>query len=168
MKFFFPIGIILILCVGLLIYRAAKGPAYTLNSIDGPINGLLKQGYDGGFLIINISYSKKFIQFRKYINSPGEYGLSLDFPNARWSSALYEKVKSYCERNSVEYKTISRHDEGRKMEFLCVDFKRDINMAHEFLKGILCESFGVDGNVKLFARLENATIEDRLIDGTTS
>ena len=66
------IGILLIISISLLILRGVKGPAYTLDSIEHPIKGLLKQGYDGGFLIINISYSKKFIQLRKYINSPGD------------------------------------------------------------------------------------------------
>jgi hypothetical protein len=158
------IGIIFIIFIGLLIFRCAKGPAYTLSSIELPIKGLLKQGYDGGFLIITISYSKKFIQLRKYINSPGVYGIEMHFPNAKWSSELFEKMKNYCERYSVDYSILIDYAKNKEMEFICVDFKKNAKKAHDFVKGILRESFRVGKNVKLFTRLENATIEDRLID----
>jgi hypothetical protein len=50
------------------------------------------------------------------------------------------------------------------LEFLYIDFDKDINKAHNYVKKILQEIFELDVNTKLFVRLENATVEDELID----
>jgi len=156
------IAIIIIIVVSGL-RRASKGPAHSIESIESPIQGQLKQGYDGGFLIINISRSKNFLQLRKYINAPGDFGIELCFPNAKWSSQFFEKLKNLCIKSIIDY-SITKEDPSGPLEFLYIDFGKDAHKAHEHVKKILLEIFELDENAKLFARLENATIEDKLID----
>ena len=53
---------------------------------------------------------------------------------------------------------------NKPLEFLYIDFAKDISKAHKCVKLILLEVLGVGKYSKLFVRLENATIEDKLID----
>ena len=46
--------VVFIISVVLLVLRATKGPTHTLETIDRPIEDLLKRGYNGSFLIVNI------------------------------------------------------------------------------------------------------------------
>jgi hypothetical protein len=147
-----------------LVWRGLKGPAHTLASIEEPIGALLKRGYDGGFLVIKISYSRKFIQLRKYINAPGEYGISLVFPKAAWSLGYFDKLEEFCKKVGIDYTIEMGGSDKHAMEFLFVDFGKDSARAHEFVVQLLVEVFNVDEDVTLFVRLEDAAVEDRLID----
>ena len=155
----------LIAILGVLIavffWRAAKGAVRSMDSLSGPLSDLLKRGYNCGFLIIKIGYSnKRFLLLRKYINGPGNYGIQLAFPKAKWSLPYFDSVRSVC---------IGRHptscvvDDG-VLDFLYVDFGKDVSEATECIKEILREVFGVTESTKLFVKLENATVEDKLID----
>jgi hypothetical protein len=155
--------IAIILCVGLLVLRGMKGPSHSLETLEQPIRDLLKRGFDGGFLIIDISRTKFFIQFRKYINAPGDYGIELCFPNAKWSSQFFEKLKNFCTKEGIEYSIANKNTDGQ-LEFIYVDFETDYQKAHSYVKKIVLEVFELDENVKIFVRLENATVEDKLID----
>lgn len=155
--------LVIIICVVLLALRGIKGPAHTLETLARPIKDLLNRGYDGAFLIIDISSSKNFLQLRKYISAPGDYGIKLCFPNAKWSTQLFIKLREFCDRSGIKY-TIAEEKANNPLEFLYIDFAKDFFEAHTYVKNILLEVFGVDKNVKLFVRLENATIEDKLID----
>jgi hypothetical protein len=159
------IGIALaIIGVVLLILRGVKGPAKTLETIERPISDLLKRGYDGGFLLIDIARTKNFLQLRKYINKPDEYGIELCFPNASWSSGYFQQLKELCDNEKLKYSITEKKDSSESMEFLCIDFGKDAHTSYKFVKRILIEIFKVDVNVKLFVRLENAAIEDILIN----
>ena len=136
-----------------------KGLERTIEQTKGSINDLLKRGFDGGFLIITVAYTKKFIQFRKYIKSPGKYGIELCFPNAKWSHPYCMKLRSYCLENKIEFYV----EQNNPLVFLCTDFKRDVDLAHDFVKIILTEIFDFKESIRLFVRLHNATLEDVLI-----
>ena len=41
------VGLIILVCVGLLVLRGVKGPAHSLETLERPIKDLLKRGYDG-------------------------------------------------------------------------------------------------------------------------
>lgn len=97
------IGFISIIIVIFLI-RASKGPAHTLESLERPIRDLLNRGYNGGFLIISISWSKCFLQLIKYIKAPGDFGIELCFPKAKWSIYLFDKFALYCKVKTSKIK----------------------------------------------------------------
>ncbi len=146
-----------------LINKGLKGPARTLDELIVPIQDLLKRGYDGGLLFIYIPHTKYFIQLRKYVTGPGSYGIELCFPDCDWSRHLFGKLEEICKQERIKYE-ITEKTRISPVEFLCIDFGKDSNVAHEFVKKIILEVFGMDNKVKLFAKLQNATIEDKLID----
>lgn len=148
--------------VTLLVRRAIKGPAYTVETLAGPILGLLRQGYNGGFLIISVEQSQKFVQLNKYIQGPGRIGLELAFPRAAWSVDFYPSLERWCKAKKVPYR-ISRSGHEDPLEFLFVDLGRDVAYVHGFVSDVFREILGVNDS-RLFCRLENATVEDRLID----
>ena len=134
-----------------------------METIERPISDLLNRGYNGAFLIIDISHTKYFLQLRKYINAPGEYGIELCFPNANWSNKFIQKLTELCNHEEIKY-SITKENDKESLEFLCIDFDKDSHVAYKFVRRILLEIFKVDEAVKLFVRLENATTEDNLID----
>ena len=147
----------------LVVLRLAKGPAYTLETLGGPIRGLLKQGYNGGFLLIDVARSQKFVQLRKYIEKPGIYGIELGFPRAHWSEPYYEKLKSVCESDRIRYRE-DRGGASDPLDFLFVDFGKDATAATEFVRRVFTDVMNVPIGRRFYCRLENATPEDRLID----
>jgi len=145
----------------LFILRAGKGPARSLEDLHKPIDELLKRGFDGGFLLINISYSKKFIQLRKYINSNNNFGIELVFPKAKWSLKFFDKIKSFCRDNNIHY-LIRKEKAKHTLDFLYVDFGNDSKRAYDIVKRILLDVFEIKETTKLFLRLENASLEETL------
>jgi len=150
---------VLILIAGFVL-RAAKGAPRTLDTLSGALADLLKRGYDGGFLIISISYSRRFLQIRKYIRQPGNYGIELAFPKAKWSLSCFDAVRDLCRRRGLDSRV---SDEG-VLDFLYADFGTNVSEANDCVKEILADIFGVSSKATLFVKLENATVEDELIE----
>jgi hypothetical protein len=157
------IGLIAVIVICLILWRGPKGPTHTLESIESPIGDLLRRGFNGGFLIIDLCCPKYFLQLRKYIRSPGNYGIELCFPNAKWSERLFVKLSDFCNSAGIVY-TISKENSDNSIEFLHVDFGRDIIKAHNIIKNIILKVFELDEGVKIFVRLENATADNKLVD----
>lgn len=155
-----PFVLVLIVIV---IWLSRRGWRYRLSTIHVPIESLLKRGYDCGFLIIHISFSRRFLQLRKYIRSPGDYGVELGFPNAKWSSRYFHRVEALCKENAIEFR-IERKAIDSPLEFLCVDFGKDHRAATQCVKLILIKIFGVTERHKLFCMLHDSSFEDVLID----
>jgi len=155
--FFVGIGL------SLIIWRGAKGPAHTLKTIEIPIQDLLRRGYHNGFLVINIHRSKYFIQVKKYIYNPGNYGIQLSFPNAKWSAQIFPKLYNFFKDSGIEC-SIGNEMADEPLEFLHVDFGKDVAKAHNTIKDIILKVFEFDDNIKFFVRLENATVDNELID----
>lgn len=154
----------IVVCIVLVIRRAAKGPTYTLKTVERPVKDLLKRGYNGGFLIIDIHRSKYFLQLRKYIHCPGIYGIELDFPNAKWSVHMFPKLIDYCEHHNISYR-IGKEIADKPLEFLRIGFGKDADKAYKIITDIILQVFNLDEDVKLYAALENASTDDDLIDG---
>ena len=151
--------ILAVICIGLLILRGVKGPAHTLESISKPIEDLLVRGYDDGFLIIDASGTNYFIQLRKYIITSDNYGIELSFPKAEWSKKFFIQLIDYCDRSGIKY-SLSKEDSMKNaLEFLHIDFGKDVNKAHGLIKKIITEIFGLSKSTKLFVRLENASLK---------
>lgn len=142
-----------------------KGPAYHLDRIEVPIAVLLKRGYNGGFLIIYDTNTNYFLQFSKYISKPNDYGIEFCFPNTTWSSKFFYELIELCKHERMCY-YISKKEDNTKdsIEFLNIDFGRDVKSAYNFSRKILLDIFKLDETTKLFIRLENATTENVLID----
>jgi len=151
------------ICFSLMIWRAAKGPVHSLATLEVPIRDLLRRGYKEGFLVINIHYTKQFVQLKKYIHNKGNYGMEFCFPNTKWSDKLFVKLVEFCTETEIDF-VIGEEHAKEPLEFLYIDFGKDVLLAHSTIVDILLNVFGVDDDVKLFVRLENASVKDELIE----
>jgi hypothetical protein len=109
---------------------------------------LLNRGYDRGFIIIRISDDKKpkrIIQFSKYIGESKNVGMQFDFPLAQWSRPYYEKLKILLNENKIDFK-IERISDEDVLEFIVIDFKRDLDEAFKLSILVLEELFNLDTN----------------------
>ena len=151
---FTPPKVEIFIFVFLLIFYIGlkKGLERSMAVLDKALQDLLTLGYDDGFLTINIAYTRKYIQFKKYVRSQNEYGIELLFPNVKWSHNYFMKLQSLCKRNKIQF-LIKKRD---SIEFLCIDYGQDINLAHSFVKKIFVEVFELDKHAKFFVRLGNA------------
>jgi hypothetical protein len=144
-----------ILALVAFIWHASRGVARNLSFIPVVLDELLKRGYNCAFVVIKISYTNKFIQLRKYIDSPSNYGIQLGFPKVKWSLPYFDDVNNICGR--VDSKSMVVSD--GQLDFLYVDFGQDVLKASECVRRILTEVFGVTPKTKLFINLENAATE---------
>lgn len=158
--FWIPVSVIAVL---IFLWFVKRGAPYTTETIHAAIASLLKRGLDGGFLIIRISLSSRFIQFRKYIRSPGDYGIEFSFPKAQWSRDYFGQVAALCDFRLQEY-VIKEELYESSMTFLYADFGKDDKAATEFAKAVLMDVFEVTSLQSLFCELGNASVEDVLVD----
>jgi len=131
-----------------------KRPRY-IGSIINTTAHLLHGGRDCGFAVIEIEETECFLQIRKYIRSPGDFGLEFEFPNAGWSHAYFDQVYDVCARtmDEVSMSKVIRNDE----EFLKVDFGQDFVEAADVICEILSDVFDVNGTTELFVGMENVS-----------
>jgi hypothetical protein len=148
--------------LGVLLVARLTKVACSFRTLEGPIRGLLKQGYDGGLLTLTVSRSRKSLQLVKYIRGPGNYGIELVFPRAKWSEPYYLKLRQLCEREGVSHHLMATAT-AQVSELLFVDFGKDACLACSFTCKALSEVLGVAEDRRLYYRLENATPEDRLV-----
>ena len=132
-------------------------------SLNWPIRGLLRQGFHGGFLIIDVG-DGRFLQLAKYIRRPKDYGIELGFPRAKWSEKYYDPVRELCAQENVSWRVERGEGKSDPLDFLFVDFGPDDVAANKFVVKILREIFHIDSVSPLYCRLENASPENRLID----
>ncbi|HID70189.1 MAG TPA: hypothetical protein EYP35_06965 [Desulfobacterales bacterium] len=148
-----------------LIRKAGKGPQHSLSSLRQPITDLLRRGYNGGFLIIDVSGSKFFVQFRKYINKPKDYGIELSFPQVERSGPYFDRLISICKEGNYDFEIVKEKQDNESLNFLYVDFGQNISKAHNFVKIVIVDVFDLEEDVVLYVRLENASIiKDELIE----
>lgn len=151
------IGVVLL---GAFFWRASKGVARPLEGLDFPIRGLLRQGYDGGFLVINRYRASPFVQLRKYIHGIGDYGIELAFPLADWAEPYRAKLEEILKELGLEYEL----QDNRGLLFIYVDFERDVALAHSVVVAILTRVFSWSKDTRCFTLMENADPRDVLID----
>jgi hypothetical protein len=63
------------------------------NGIHRGLEMLLKRGYDGGFAIVTEQGIDRFLQFRKYIRAPGDFGIHMHFPRTTWSELFQAAIR---------------------------------------------------------------------------
>lgn len=160
--FFLILGAVILFGIALFIWRAMRGVVRHLEFLETALNELLRRGLDCGFIVIKIAYSNRFIQFRKYINTPGDCGIQFGFPKVKWSLPYFDNVFEIC--REIDSSCYVIDDDG--VDFLYVECKKDVGKAHLCAKRVLTEVFGVTDETKLFMTLENAALwDDGLIDG---
>jgi len=150
----FVLAIILVIIAS---SRLLKGRRYSISELSIAIDALLKRGFNGGFLVIKRWSNPEFLQLRKYIKDPSDYGIELCFPRANWSVAYFDSVSRYCDSNNFEYRSEIWNDQDG-MEFLVVDFGQDVRGASGFVVEIFREVFSVDEQESFRIRLGNSSI----------
>ena len=153
-----------VVAIALFFAWATRGLPHTLETLEPAVRALLRQGYDGGFLTIDVAHEKKFVQLRKYIHSRGNYGIELGFPQAEWSAEYYTKLRELCDDESMSYRVSRASGTDDPLEFLFVDFGKDYSEATIFVRRVLKEVMDVPSEARLYCKHANGTGEDRLID----
>lgn len=129
--------------------------------LEGRLKLLLQRGLENGLLTIKPVNQHQFIQLRKYIKTKGEFGIRLDFPNSEWSTDYYKGVQEALDKLKIQY-AFEYGSDG--MQFLTVDFKKNIEMASTALQAILRDVFLFNNEQKYKVQLDNASPWDELID----
>jgi hypothetical protein len=101
---------------------------------------LLKRGYDGGFVVLTEVGTDRFLQFRKYISAPGDFGIHMQFPRTTWSEQYYGDVLDLVQRRRLKCSRIPLTTPPTN-EFLEVDFERNVDDAVGLACGIITEVF---------------------------
>jgi hypothetical protein len=102
----------------------------SLDELEKYLEALLKRGFNGGFLIMEVPQTSLFVQFSKYIKKKGPTGLQFDFPLAPWSEKYYNRLKSQLSKEKINYST-EEVSGGKVEEFLTVDLEQNIAKAAE-------------------------------------
>ncbi len=150
------ITIFLVIIFSFLLWRGTKGPSRTLDELKQSIIDLDKRGLNHSTLIIDKLFSKKFVQFRKLIDD-GESNIQLSFPNATWSKEYFPKVLNIVKNDNLNF-SISQGEQSDKMEFLYINFKKDVGLAHSVMAKILLEVFKEDPNSRFHVLLNNQRV----------
>ncbi len=100
----------------------------------GVLSRLLRSGFNDAFAYVRPKFSKRRIEFRKYIRKIGDYGIELRFRNDERASAFFQNVLSYCEANELSHR-IESQGIGDSPKFLCVDFGQDVDAAASITRG---------------------------------
>lgn len=138
---------------------------HSLDELPGSLAQLLKRGYEGGFLIITFSPSKKCLWFQKYIRSKGDYGIEFAFPEADWSRPYFPKLKAYCIEQGMEFRIISVGAKGHELTgSLYVDFGKDIDRANEFSVHVTNHILGIPEDEKYEPIYKGFSRKDVLVD----
>ena len=109
------------------------------------LEALLKRGYDTSVLRFEVHTAlrlrlrhglRPFIQFRKYIRSPGNCGIEFGFPNAPWSRETFPRIRELVEQHDLTYQ-VQETASDDTTEFLLVDFGKDLVMAERLAQDAL-------------------------------
>jgi hypothetical protein len=134
------LGVVAVLLfVGWRVWLASKGVPKSLEELRSALQQLLEWGRSNGFIVITPIGSNSFLQFNKYMLTSTEGGLELSFPRAGWSRQYFSSVERLCDREAINYRIEHRPDSH--MEFLTIDCKNDIQLAHKLAAQILTQVF---------------------------
>lgn len=118
----------------------------TLGELNSYLAILMRRGYDGGYLLIHEPAGhrgrRRFVQFRKYITSPGRFGIEFSFPDAPWSHEYFEDVRTFVEEIGCPIRHEQVHG-ADTVGFLNVDLARDVETGARIASHIMTEIFRV-------------------------
>lgn len=127
------------------------------------LDGLLRSGVDGAFVIVHHRDSERFVQFHKYIQDAGDYGLELGFPNVAWSKDYFPKTRIHCEENSIPYRIHTETGDGA-CEFLYVNCEKNLELAFELTKAIWTRIFDLPVYARHCIESHGISHWDELVD----
>lgn len=141
------VALVFIIRAGLTMVRAARRAFAELrplpaSAIPDRLEWLLRCGDDGEFLVIGDLATERFVQLRKYVHGPGDYGLSFDFPRAPWSAKYYDELQSQTEHDGTHF-VLQPTLDAPVTEFLQLDCGRDIELARRVVDRVLFDIFQV-------------------------
>jgi len=124
---------------------------------------LLKRGRDGAVLVVSHEATNRFVQFRKYIHAPGDYGLSFDFPRAPWSERYYAEFKARLEQAGRQFMLQPTND-SPVTEFILVDCARDLGLCRALAEMVLFEVFALPPESRFKVTAEDISFKDEAIE----
>ncbi len=127
--------------------------------IEKYLNILLRQGYDGGLMFINVDKRSEFIQFVKYI-SGDEVRLQTGFPIARWSEKYEERLISVLAEHSFPYEITEVGKSPSVSRFYDIDFRNNASDAARYGRVILAELFDIGDDSIVKVHFENVGPDD--------
>ncbi len=163
-------GAALALVVPMLARRPFPHRGVFPDRIQRLLEALLKRGYDTAVLRLEVHVPlrvrwklglRPFIQFRKYIRSPGVCGLEFGFPNAPWSRNSFEKMRDFV----IEQGLVSslQPGSGDTTEFLLVDLGKDVSKANRLACSSLAQVFEVGETRQVTGYLIGISSRDEVI-----
>ena len=139
---------------------------YALSELKDLIGQLLRRGFADGFLIIKDKGTGNWIELRKYLFSPENYGLNICFPHLDWSKDQFSLLQKYCDENGIEYQLSKDDHFDRAPEYLFIDCKKDFSEADSIVNMIMSSIFGLPKEHELNIELRNISPWNELIDSS--
>ncbi len=138
----------------------------SLGGLDSYLAILLRRGYDGGYVLIQEPASHtgqgRFVQFRKYITSPGRFGIEFSFPDAPWSHEYFERTRSFLGEIGYPIRH-ERFPDGDVLGFLNVDLVHDVSTGARIASYIMTEIFRLPVDMRVFVTLHDISPHDESI-----
>lgn len=136
------IVIFVILILVFLLNRYLKKPyrhkGIKLSQLEEYLKILRDSGYDGGFVIIEHSKTKEFIQFQKHIDSDGRITLSSTFFPVKWNLKYFSSIKNYLHSQNLDFDLKKNEDDQEVIDIFCND---DLASCVKLVKDINLEVF---------------------------
>lgn len=128
---------------------------------------LLRRGLQGGVMLVKpaneAGEQSRYIQFAKYIRTPGTIGIELAFPLSPWSEAYYPVLREALQARGI-YARIERTKRADTLEFLNIDFGADLDKADGVAHLILLDIFQLSPEATVQVTFENVSPKDELVD----
>ena len=128
---------------------------------------LLRRGLQGGVMLVRPASGsggqERYIQFAKYIRTPGSIGIELAFPLSPWSEAYYPVLREALQHRDI-YARIERTKRADTPEFLNIDFGADLAKADGVAHLILHDIFQLSPESTVRVTFENVSPKDELVD----
>ncbi len=132
--------------------RSHKHRRVPLADLERFFDALLKRGFNGGFMVIEVPKTSVFIQFSKYILKKGHVGLQLDFPLVPWSEKYRESLRHELSKAGFDFRLTAGSD---GTEFVTVDLGQNIGRCVAVAKLVLQCVFGLAQDQKVNVYFEN-------------
>lgn len=135
------------------------------SGVSGFLQDVLRRGYAGGTLTLDVPRTEMFVQFRKYIKPSASIGLEFGFPRAAWSEPYYEKLLTLLAARSIPFRREPVDDPtpGGVTEFVTVDCGATQDLALELTTLTLVDVFGCSSTDPIEARLQGISVHDEYV-----
>ncbi len=134
----------------------------SISEMKASLRWLLRRGLRNGILTIEAEGTDFSLEVRKYLYPQENFGLNVCLSCAPGSVEYFRKFEHYCKDKDIDF-FMERGSGGDSTEFLCVDFGKDIERAHELVEIIITKIFCISRSHEFFVILENLSPWDEEI-----